>query len=101
LVDWCLTPTLAIFQLYHGVKRLFIVYFIYIYFSKTRYMPYSKYLLLQFVYCYSNDCLYWWRTTKNNTKTCGMFVTQELVRNDKDVNEHKRLSNITLKHKSK
>ena len=30
-----------------------------------------------------------------------MFVTQELVRNDKDVNEHKRLSNITPKHKSK
>ena len=30
-----------------------------------------------------------------------MFVTQELVRNKKDVNEHERLSNITLKHKSK
>ena len=28
-----------------------------------------------------------------------MFVTQELVRNDKDVNE--RLSNITLKYKLK
>jgi hypothetical protein len=30
-----------------------------------------------------------------------MFVTQELVRNKNDVNEHERLSNITLKHKSK
>ena len=30
-----------------------------------------------------------------------MFVTQELVKNDKDVNEHERLSNITLKHKLK
>jgi len=33
----------------------YLVFIIYI--SKTRYMPYSKYLLLQFVYCYSNDCL--------------------------------------------
>jgi hypothetical protein len=30
-----------------------------------------------------------------------MFVTQELVRNNMDVNERKRPSNITLKHKSK
>jgi hypothetical protein len=30
-----------------------------------------------------------------------MFVTQELVRNDKDVNEYERLSNITLKYKLK
>ena len=30
-----------------------------------------------------------------------MFVTQELVRNNKDVNEHERLSNITLRPKSK
>ena len=30
-----------------------------------------------------------------------MFVTQELVRNNKDVNEHENLSNITLRHKSK
>ena len=30
-----------------------------------------------------------------------MFATQKLKRNDKDVNEHKRPSNITLKHKLK
>jgi len=24
LVDWCLTPTLAVFQLYHGVNKFHI-----------------------------------------------------------------------------
>jgi len=23
LIDWCLTPTLSVFQLYHGVNKLY------------------------------------------------------------------------------
>jgi len=25
LIDWCLTPTLAVFQLYHGVNKINVI----------------------------------------------------------------------------
>ena len=25
LIDWCLTPTLAVFQLYHGVNKFYLL----------------------------------------------------------------------------
>jgi len=40
-------------------------------------------------------------TTQHNTYTQNKIEEQLVVRNDMDVNEHERLSNITLRHKLK
>ena len=28
MIDWCLTPTLAVFQLYHGMNKLITIFLI-------------------------------------------------------------------------
>jgi len=38
LIDWCLAPTLAVYQLYRGVKKLYFVIFqniLYVYCNST------------------------------------------------------------------
>jgi hypothetical protein len=46
-------------------------------------------------------CKWTWETTQHYTETHIKVKKQIVVRKDIDVNEHERLSNITLRHKLK